>query len=546
MRESWRRYLPGALFAAGLITSALVLSERGVIAALPIAGGVMAAVALAAGRRLLGWGALLWTLAELLWALLRLGAIGPLGQAADSLYLAGSLLWLVGLSRLRPRRWPRGRLLWAAPIFGVLIGLLAQQPPRYVPLLELALLAAALPALEATFSNEAPTGRLLWGLGLLVRALAAALFAWLVPQLPSARGYLLLQLLAYLFMAMGFWLEHHPRGQGLLSVAYGVIAIEVTIAVTLTMLISAQGLAQQSLVAIGLALGYLLFVGVMAQVAGDRQRRQQAEQQLKRHTALLECLVAFNPDPQLNARPQALLGEFLALLQSMFPEVQGIRYQAISAGRSEGYSYPLVTGGATIGQLLLAQVPDPGGLEAAMPLVAARLQGLMAHAAVHSLAQTDPLTGLLNRRGLEAKRAQLARARRLVAVMLDIDHFKQLNDRFGHAAGDLALQAVAGVLRRSIRADDLLVRWGGEEFLVLLENADLKTAQAIIQRVQRELAAEAIAQLPGPLTVSAGLASAPVDGDDSLTRLIHAADRALLKAKRAGRNRLEVGSPTQV
>lgn len=534
------------------------------IVALPVACGVMSAVAFAAKSRQRSWrfiavGSLLWTAEEGIWALVRLGVMPQTVLLTDILYIAGSLLWLVGLVTLRPRRLPRANLLWFSPVFILLGWLLLQHPLRaltlYFPVLEVLLFIAMLPALEATFQNEAPIGRLLWGFGLFVRTLAAALFVWLAPELPTGLGYFLLVVLAYSFMAMGMWLENNGKGQGILSVAYSVIAVEVVIGVTLLMIYTAQVAPTLTLAMIGVVLGYTLFLGIMVHIINDRRQRRRAEQDIKRHSALLERLVAFTPDEQLSIHPAELLNEFLLIVQSFFPEVQGVVYREAdntSAGSTRGYTYPLVTNGTNIGHLVMQRAPeDTRGLDAAMPLLAARMQSVFAHAEVQSLAQTDPLTGLLNRRGMQSKVALLLhrisqKSHHLTAVMIDIDHFKRVNDRFGHGVGDIALQALALVLRRNTRSDDLLIRWGGEEFLILLDDANLVTAKSIVRRVQRDFAAETIPEIPWPLTISAGIAVAPVsDASFSLTSVINAADRALLKAKREGRNRFEIGVPTK-
>lgn len=154
--------------------------------------------------------------------------------------------------------------------------------------------------------------------------------------------------------------------------------------------------------------------------------------------------------------------------------------------------------------------------------------------------RTDPLTGLLNRKGFaEAIAAQLAAAERRgapFALMVgDLDHFKLVNDRLGHAGGDQTLQTVASVLDRSTRGQDRPARLGGEEFALLTADADaeqgLRAAERVRTRVQEALAAGAV-----PVTISIGVAIYPDDGTDS-DALMACADRALYAAKEGGRNR---------
>ena len=160
---------------------------------------------------------------------------------------------------------------------------------------------------------------------------------------------------------------------------------------------------------------------------------------------------------------------------------------------------------------------------------------------------TDHLTGLANRRAFfDAAEAELARARRhgfpLVLMLLDVDHFKKVNDTVGHAGGDAALCTVATLLRQTTRQGDLSARLGGEEFVALLSHSSLEDGHRFAERVRLAIEAQAI-DLPhghGPLhvTVSIGLADSSTHGL-TLETLLARADDAMYRAKRAGRNRTE-------
>jgi diguanylate cyclase (GGDEF)-like protein len=158
-------------------------------------------------------------------------------------------------------------------------------------------------------------------------------------------------------------------------------------------------------------------------------------------------------------------------------------------------------------------------------------------AELHNHAVTDTLTGAWNRRqGAELLAADLT-ARRpdkaLSLVMLDIDHFKAVNDSFGHQAGDHVLIEIASRLRRSLRGNDMVARWGGEEFIVLLRDCALPEALRIAEGIRAEIAEVPFGTL-GRLTVSIGVAE--VRADDDLAAWLERADQALYRAKRAGRN----------
>jgi diguanylate cyclase (GGDEF)-like protein len=165
-------------------------------------------------------------------------------------------------------------------------------------------------------------------------------------------------------------------------------------------------------------------------------------------------------------------------------------------------------------------------------------------AELHRLARTDPLTGTLNRLALDEEARRLFReagehARELATLMIDADHFKAINDRFGHASGDRVLAALATCIGGHLRRPDVLGRAGGEEFLVLLPDTDAAGAGALAERI-RQRVAQLYPQLDGEtpaITISIGVAARQPQ-DRHADALIHRADRALYAAKRAGRNRV--------
>jgi len=160
----------------------------------------------------------------------------------------------------------------------------------------------------------------------------------------------------------------------------------------------------------------------------------------------------------------------------------------------------------------------------------------------------DGLTGMLNRRALGTRVAELAAQARVTGepiglVIGDLDHFKRINDEFGHAAGDAVLVDVAYTLRKELRAFDLAYRLGGEEFLVVLPGASLAEAEEVAERLR---AAVGGAPAGGcDVTMSFGVASSGGGGFDH-GAVLHAADEALYEAKRAGRDRVAVAGAVPV
>jgi len=159
-------------------------------------------------------------------------------------------------------------------------------------------------------------------------------------------------------------------------------------------------------------------------------------------------------------------------------------------------------------------------------------------------ANTDARTGLLNSRAfddvVEAALRDASMGEPSGVLMLDVDHFKDFNDRFGHAAGDEALRVLAAVLRGQVRDEDIAARYGGEEFILFLPKVDALGATDVAERIRRGIEGTIITVRPGEtarITVSVGVAAAPGDGTDR-TMLVKAADRMLYAAKEAGRNRV--------
>ena len=210
---------------------------------------------------------------------------------------------------------------------------------------------------------------------------------------------------------------------------------------------------------------------------------------------------------------------------------------------------PLVPDGAMVGAIVLSRrVADPWPATARRLLDGAAREASTALSRAYSLrdaearASVDALTGLPNRRYFDEFCGLLARRRRaddaVGVLMIDIDRFKDLNDRFGHAVGDEVLRAVGGAIVSAVRDDDVPARYGGEEFVVLLRNPSRSVAVDVGERVRNAVGALDLLEYGVPrVSVSVGVAVASLP-DQPIDELVAEADAALYRAKRAGRDRV--------
>jgi diguanylate cyclase (GGDEF)-like protein len=212
---------------------------------------------------------------------------------------------------------------------------------------------------------------------------------------------------------------------------------------------------------------------------------------------------------------------------------------------------PLLVGGEVIGSVLIEKrtpldAQQRRQFDESVTKAAPVLANLRNLSIAQAQAVTDSLTGLPNKRAFDdAFKRMLAQAGRslspLSVVLLDLDHFKQVNDAYGHERGDEVLAALGALLRAQLRGADFPARYGGEEFIVLLPDTDRAGAMKIADELRRSLYALKISELTGPVTASFGVSTYPEDSTDP-DHLIRTADRALYAAKQNGRDRVETVS----
>ena len=256
--------------------------------------------------------------------------------------------------------------------------------------------------------------------------------------------------------------------------------------------------------------------------------------------------------PLAGAGPKPLLGPFDAVAhQLMFP--------AVPAGLQSVALVPLLRNRRLIGSLNLGSL-DPTRFTAALgtdfiehmaSIIAICLENVISNEMLKYIGLTDSLTGVYNRRYIDRRLLEeIARARRqeyqISCLYIDIDHFKRVNDTIGHQGGDEVLREVAGRIKDELRLSDALGRFGGEEFVVLLIDADMTSATQVAGRIRASMADKLFELSPDqhiPVTVSIGVANlADFERDTAIEavahKLIAQADTALYQAKESGRNKV--------
>jgi len=266
-----------------------------------------------------------------------------------------------------------------------------------------------------------------------------------------------------------------------------------------------------------------------------------------------------------------------AIQKYLYPETFGPIEKSLSRGKIEQYAQtdgwewfkqstplgnfkpgsiiivPLMVKNKPIGMVILAcgqkliDEKQNNSLEAMRTFAAPNLDNAILHKRISDLAAIDELTGILNRRfGMRRLKEEFSRASRhgapVSAVMMDIDHFKTFNDTFGHNAGDVVLKMVAETIQENLRVEDMVCRYGGEEFLVGLSGAGMNDSAVIIERIRRAIETNHINWSGKQLnvTISCGIATYPIVRASVCEELITSADQALYAAKDLGRNQVTI------
>lgn len=414
--------------------------------------------------------------------------------------------------------------------------------------LQLLLLYYGLPSWYAVPLGRAPEGRVLWLPTLVFVQIGITSWATL-PQLSSLEG----MEMGFLVWMASLWLI--VEGLRLEQANQPIRAVHIVMTVTAFMAMWALVVLSWMNTSVPqLTAGYIVALstlsawgGILSVILPLHLFKTRSEAKLTQWSSILGDLALF-PATQDPPTPESLALELLGLFQRACENVVGLRlsvFDDLLVGQRTRYGRTLEDRGIQLGRVYLGGNRRCGPfLKLLVPMVGQRLGEVIRSLDWQVQAHTDPLTGLLNRRGFEVKLPYtLERASRgqrpITLAMLDLDRFKLVNDRYGHAAGDVLLQAVAELLERNLRENDLAVRWGGEEFLILLADSDLRQAVQIFERIRARIAELRLTDIQEQVTASVGLAGGRIPaGSGEVYRWILEADDALRRAKDEGRDRI--------
>ncbi len=258
--------------------------------------------------------------------------------------------------------------------------------------------------------------------------------------------------------------------------------------------------------------------------------------------------------------PQALLAMFDTELGAII-SFDGLEYEFpaehlhFSSGHNRHHTctYQLAIEATCLGEITLSRrqpfsEEELFVIEKSLSALLYQLRNALQYRSAVKNAMTDTMTGLFNRHAMEQLfPIEMERAKRqgtpLSVLLIDIDHFKAINDTWGHAAGDTLLVQVSALLESTMRLSNTAFRFGGEEFLLMLPATSLKQAKIAGERIRKKLAATPLSYEGNAITITASLGAASLKEGDDLLSLIRKADRALYKAKNSGRNQLYGADP---
>jgi diguanylate cyclase (GGDEF)-like protein len=346
--------------------------------------------------------------------------------------------------------------------------------------------------------------------------------------------------LGFLFMGMGYYAERHRLQTSVWPFAVEFSSLVIASAIGL---VASYGCGMVVFTSWLIIACYVILVSALGLLLAYQNRASLAAKGLHDWLTRLDALSRFFLDDTNHLTPEGVF----AVLKQYLPGLAGLRLLDIPStiGNTTPCEKTLVIEDRAIATLCFESMEAAEAIEPILPFLSNRLAQLVVQMRLSQEAVTDHLTEVYNRRALEilvpTLIARFSEAHHPLSVVItDLDFFKKVNDTYGHQVGDQVLIAFSQTLKRMLRAEDMIVRWGGEEFLLLLPGVTVFKAKDIIERIREAFAQQKIEPVEWPLTFSAGIAGGKVPNQSRFVQWITQADEALYQAKSKGRNQVEI------
>jgi diguanylate cyclase (GGDEF)-like protein len=404
----------------------------------------------------------------------------------------------------------------------------------------------AAPHIESFIKGLAPDGRFFWILGLMMAWMAEPMDGMLESgiKLFDSKFIEFFFVASVFYIAVGFIAEFQKWKTEMWPFTIGVGSLLIAWITGVVVSYKANPLLHHTWSVIG---GYVIFVLAVALIMSNRVRINRINKQITGWSKLLDEITSKSDN---NSTVESIINNVYKMLKNDIQNIIGLSLivpDNVSIGATSEYSLPLFDRTLPIGHIYLKeQTINVEDLEAFTPILGRKLREEITKAEWRDKAITDPLTGLYNRTGYNLLIYDLVNKcqenkTKLSIAMIDIDHFKKINDTYGHDVGDTVLITVANILKNSLRKDDYIIRWGGEEFIVILVDANCEDSKKVVDRIRENLMKIEIKPIKWSITFSSGIAGGVIPKTiEEIEKWIKEADGALYRAKESGRNRVEV------
>ena len=400
----------------------------------------------------------------------------------------------------------------------------------------------ARPLLEEALDGSGPTGRFFWVIGLLI------LWMGVIVKTPDELGLAnvrqhsdSISFLGFLFMGMGYYAERHRLQTSVWPFAVEFSSLVIASAIGL---VASYGCGMVVFTSWLIIACYVILVSALGLLLAYQNRASLAGKALRDWLTRLDALSRFFLGDTNQLTPEGVF----TVLKQYLPGLAGLRLLDIATtiGNTTPWQQTLtIEDDHAISTLYFESMETAEAITPILPFLSSRLAQLVLQMRLSKEVVTDPLTEVYNRRALEilvpTLIARFSEAHHPLSVVItDLDFFKKVNDTYGHQVGDQVLTAFSQTLKRMLRAEDMIVRWGGEEFLLLLPGVTVFKAKDIIERIREAFSQQKIEPVAWPLTFSAGIAGGKVPNQSRFVQWITQADEALYQAKSKGRNQVEI------